>query len=311
MKIGLRIPGAAGEMSWADFCGWCKENGFEAIDVGAITAELAETVGDAGLTIGSADLPGVRDLLSVDSAKQEAGATMAKEAISVAAEHDVSIMFCVFVPEDASLGRAKNYEIWKETVPPIAEFAASKGVGIAVEGWPGGGPAYPALGCTPEMWREMFSECPDGLGLNYDPSHLVRISIDYLRALNESRPYKFIKIIPEKNLKINARLNAIKRCLINLIDNGLAYGQKVEIITKKTISDAVIFIDDNGPGIPEKEYQNVMKPFYRIDKSRGQNKSGVGLGLSITNDIIRSHGGSISLEKSPLSGLRVKIYLPL
>ena len=115
----------------------------------------------------------------------------------------------------------------------------------------------------------------------------------------------------EKNLKINARLNAIKRCLINLIDNGLAYGQKVEIITKKTISDAVIFIDDNGPGIPEKEYQNVMKPFYRIDKSRSQNKSGVGLGLSIANDIIRSHGGRILLEKSPLSGLRVKISLPL
>ena len=122
---------------------------------------------------------------------------------------------------------------------------------------------------------------------------------------------KQINVNFEKNLEINARLNSIKRCLINLIDNGLAYGQKVEIITKKTISDAVIFIDDNGPGIPEKEYQNVMKPFYRIDKSRGQNKSGVGLGLSITNDIIRSHGGSISLEKSPLSGLRVKIYLPL
>ena len=122
---------------------------------------------------------------------------------------------------------------------------------------------------------------------------------------------KQISVHFEKDLKINARLNAIKRCLMNLIDNGLAYGQKVEIITKKTISDAVIFIDDNGPGIPEKEYQNVMKPFYRIDKSRGQNKSGVGLGLSITNDIIRSHGGSISLEKSPLSGLRVKIYLPL
>ena len=122
---------------------------------------------------------------------------------------------------------------------------------------------------------------------------------------------KQINVHFEKNLKINARLNAIKRCLINLIDNGLAYGQKVEIITKKTINDAVILIDDNGPGIPEKEYQNVMKPFYRIDKSRGQNKSGVGLGLSITNDIIRSHGGSISLEKSPLSGLRVKIYLPL
>ena len=54
-----------------------------------------------------------------------------------------------------------------------------------------------------------------------------------------------------------------------------------------------------------------MKPFYRIDKSRGQNTSGVGLGLSIANDIIHSHGGNISLDKSPLNGLRVKISLPL
>ena len=54
-----------------------------------------------------------------------------------------------------------------------------------------------------------------------------------------------------------------------------------------------------------------MKPFYRIDKSRGKNKLGVGLGLSIANDIVRSHGGSILLDKSSLGGLRVKIFLPL
>ena len=72
----------------------------------------------------------------------------------------------------------------------------------------------------------------------------------------------------------------------------------------------IILIDDDGSGIPESEYQNVLKPFYRIDKSRSQNKSGVGLGLAISNDIIRSHGGNISLERSPLSGLRVKVYLP-
>ena len=114
----------------------------------------------------------------------------------------------------------------------------------------------------------------------------------------------------EKNIKISMRKNSIKRCLINLIDNGLSYGKKVEILTKKTIKDVLIFIDDDGPGIPEKEYENVLKPFYRIDKSRGQNKSGVGLGLSIANDIIRSHGGNIYLEKSPLNGLRVKISLP-
>ena len=76
------------------------------------------------------------------------------------------------------------------------------------------------------------------------------------------------------------------------------------------MNSLIILIDDDGPGISESEYLNVMKPFYRIDKSRGQNKSGVGLGLSIANDIVRSHGGNISLEKSPLSGLRVKISLP-
>jgi len=121
---------------------------------------------------------------------------------------------------------------------------------------------------------------------------------------------KQINIFLEENPEMDIRPNSIKRCLINLIDNALAYGQKAEIFTKKMMNNMVILIDDDGPGIPESEYQNVLKPFYRIDKSRGQNKSGVGLGLSIANDIIRSHGGNISLEKSPLNGLRVKVSLP-
>ena len=121
---------------------------------------------------------------------------------------------------------------------------------------------------------------------------------------------KQIKLSLEENLNINIRPNSIKRCLSNLIDNALSYGKKTEILAKRTLNNIIIFVDDDGPGIPENEYQNVMKPFYRIDKSRGQNKSGVGLGLSITNDIIRSHGGSINFEKSPLGGLRVKISVP-
>ena len=132
-----------------------------------------------------------------------------------------------------------------------------------------------------------------------------------IKKIVEKYEGKEININLEENLKINMRLNSFKRCLINLIDNGLSYGKKIEIFAKKTVNNIIIFIDDNGPGISEKEYQNVMKPFYRIDKSRGQNKSGVGLGLSIANDIIRSHGGNISLEKSPLNGLRVKVSLPL
>ena len=113
------------------------------------------------------------------------------------------------------------------------------------------------------------------------------------------------------DIKIHLRQNTFKRCLANLIDNGLSFGEKVEISTKKTIKDLIIFVDDDGPGVPQEEYEKVIKPFYRIDKSRGQNKSGVGLGLSIANDIVRSHGGNILLEKSPLNGLRVKISLPL
>ena len=112
-------------------------------------------------------------------------------------------------------------------------------------------------------------------------------------------------------MKINVRPNSIKRCLTNLTDNGFSYGKKVEILAKKTSENIIICVDDDGPGIPKEEYQNVIKPFYRIDKSRGQNKSGVGLGLSIANDIIRSHGGNISLNTSPLKGLIVKISLPL
>ena len=115
----------------------------------------------------------------------------------------------------------------------------------------------------------------------------------------------------KENLEINIRPNSIKRCLTNLIDNGLFYGEKVAILANKIKQNILIIVDDDGPGVDENEYQNVMKPFYRIDKSRGKNKLGVGLGLSIANDIIRSHGGNISLDKSPLSGLRVKISLPL
>jgi len=132
-----------------------------------------------------------------------------------------------------------------------------------------------------------------------------------IRDLVKKYENKHINVSIDEDLEINIRPNSIKRCLTNLMDNGLSYGKKLAIISNKTKKNLIIIIDDDGPGIAENEYQNVMKPFYRIDKSRGQNKSGVGLGLSIANDIVRSHGGNISLDRSPLSGLRVKISLPL
>ena len=110
---------------------------------------------------------------------------------------------------------------------------------------------------------------------------------------------------------INGRKNLIQRCINNLIDNGIKYGDKVKIDLIKNNNHLFIKIDDNGPGIPEKEHDNVFKPFYKIDKGRADSKSSVGLGLSIASDIIRSHGGNIKLEKSSMNGLGVKIFLPV
>ena len=115
----------------------------------------------------------------------------------------------------------------------------------------------------------------------------------------------------DKKIYFNGRKNLIQRCINNLIDNSLKYGKKINIIIDKQKSNIIISIEDDGPGIPKSEYENVVKPFYKIDKSRSETKSSVGLGLSISSDIAKSHGGDIDFEKSNLGGLKVKIILPV
>ncbi len=114
----------------------------------------------------------------------------------------------------------------------------------------------------------------------------------------------------EEIVNFNGRKNLLIRCLSNIIDNGLKYGKKVTFSLKKLNKIMVIIIEDDGPGIPKSEYSNVFKPFYKINKGRGDSKSSVGLGLSIASDVVRSHGGKIDLNKSKLGGLSVKISLP-
>ena len=117
------------------------------------------------------------------------------------------------------------------------------------------------------------------------------------------------KIIPR--IYMSGRKNLIKRSINNLIDNSIKYAKKIEIQLNKKNNNITITLDDDGIGIPKNEYKNVFKPFYKIDKGRADSKSSVGLGLAITSDIIKSHGGNIILEKSHLNGLRVKVFLPL
>jgi len=112
-------------------------------------------------------------------------------------------------------------------------------------------------------------------------------------------------------IEIKGRPIALKRSFENIIQNGLTYGNKVFVDIQKGNKIAFITIEDDGPGIPEDQYRNVFKPFFRLDKSRSLNQSGVGLGLAIVEDIINSHGGNIQLGKSKYNGLLVKISLPL
>ena len=121
----------------------------------------------------------------------------------------------------------------------------------------------------------------------------------------------FTKYVFEFELKNkNKENNSLKRSFENIIINSLTYGEKVFVEAKKGVNRVMIIFEDDGPGIPEDQYKNVFKPFFRLDKSRSLNKSGVGLGLAIVEDIINSHGGNIQLSKSKFNGLKVKITLP-
>ncbi len=119
-----------------------------------------------------------------------------------------------------------------------------------------------------------------------------------------------LSILSESKITLKGRPMALKRSFENVINNGLTYGKKVFVETQKTNNRAFVIIEDDGPGIPEEQYKNVFKPFFRLDKSRSLNQSGVGLGLAIVEDVIHSHGGSIQLGKGKLNGLKVKISLP-
>ena len=139
-------------------------------------------------------------------------------------------------------------------------------------------------------------------------------SIDMNNLLNSIKEdFNNNKLSFERNsesIVLQGRPTALRRSFENIIQNGLTYGNKVHVELQKGSKRAIIIIEDDGPGIPEDQYKNVFKPFFRLDKSRNLNQSGVGLGLAIVEDIIHSHGGNIQLNKSKYNGLQVKIYLP-
>ena len=116
----------------------------------------------------------------------------------------------------------------------------------------------------------------------------------------------------EKNIiQTSGRPLQLKRAFQNIIDNSIRYSDKLNIEIFTNDEGCCILLEDNGPGIPNRNYEDVFKPFFTLDPSRNKLKGESGLGLSITRDVIRSHGGEIKLDKSKLGGLKSIIQLPI
>jgi len=135
--------------------------------------------------------------------------------------------------------------------------------------------------------------------VNRNKKHFNNISLDILSPL-------------DNDFTIEARENGLSRGIQNVIDNAITFGNKVKIMASKDASNVILEIEDNGPGIKTENFELALRPFSRLDDARNQNNhSGVGLGLTITTDIVRNHGGKVSLYQSEkLGGLGVQIQIP-
>ena len=110
---------------------------------------------------------------------------------------------------------------------------------------------------------------------------------------------------------VTVRPDAFKRCLANLVGNAQRYGDNIWLQANRDGRFLTVNVDDDGPGIPADEREEVFRPFYRLDVARNQDEGGTGLGLAIARDIARSHGGDIQLGESPLGGLRATVRIPV
>jgi len=119
-----------------------------------------------------------------------------------------------------------------------------------------------------------------------------------------------ISVVAPEQCVVPLRPDAVHRCLANLIGNAQRYGGRIWLTVTPLTDSVTVLVDDDGPGIPAAERENVFRPFFRLDSARSPATEGVGLGLTIARDVARGHGGDLRLEESPRGGLRVRLTLP-
>src|SRR5690606_349009 len=186
MHVGMRIPGHIAKLPVEEQIAFAKEVGLDAIDLPSPDPAYKKALDEAGLLSGSFDVAGVSETLHKDESVRARGVERMKQDLAKAAELGLKTAFICLVPADHTMPRRESYAIFIETYPEIVAFAEERGISLAMEPWPGPAPYYPTLACTPEMYRAIFSKITSpALGICYDPSHFVRIGVDYIRVLEE------------------------------------------------------------------------------------------------------------------------------
>jgi two-component system, OmpR family, osmolarity sensor histidine kinase EnvZ len=137
------------------------------------------------------------------------------------------------------------------------------------------------------------------------PADLGQLLLEAAAPLDDK-----VKTEVEAALVVNVRAGAIKRCLSNLLQNAAAHAVHVEAKAGWRNGAVEITVDDDGPGIPPEQRDEALNAFTRLDPSRNLNAKGVGLGLAIARDVARGHGGELTLQSSPMGGLRALVRIP-
>jgi len=165
--------------------GWAKGVGFERIDLGKASKDDIAILKADGLNIGSADLLDFGNIMHNDAGKRKELIAQNVAYVKEAGAAGAKVFFTCIIPGDGNKPRAENHKLAVESFGPIAEAADSVGAKIAIEGWPGGG-NLPNLACNPETYRSIIRDIKTkSIGVNYDPSHLIRMGIDHVRFVKE------------------------------------------------------------------------------------------------------------------------------
>ena len=180
--IGFRTLGSAWQGDYSTLIAWSQKNGLEAIDTRRDGHQAGPVLIEAGLRIGSVDLLDWQPMISADKGKRDDAIARNAEYVRACAANGAVNHFIVMLPEDPALPRSENFGYMVESFSALAPTMEECDAHLAIEGYPGPG----ALCCTPEGCRSFFECCPSpAMGVNYDPSHLIRMGIDPLRFLRE------------------------------------------------------------------------------------------------------------------------------